>query len=66
MATEEAEAFAILTPINLLARMAFSDLYDRLIAGRQNVDDKERAFRIHPKLGRSHIARKNNLLPFVQ
>ncbi|KAH6614584.1 kinase-like domain-containing protein [Chaetomium sp. MPI-SDFR-AT-0129] len=39
-------AFGTLTPINLHARMAFSDLYDRLIAGRQNVEDKERVFRI--------------------
>jgi hypothetical protein len=27
-------AFATLTPTNVLARMAFGDLYSRLIAGR--------------------------------
>ncbi len=49
MAAEEAaqnNAFATFTPTNLLARMAFSDLYERHIAGRQHVDDREKAFRI--------------------
>ncbi|KAK3307128.1 uncharacterized protein B0T15DRAFT_165847 [Chaetomium strumarium] len=47
MARDDVDAaFATLTPINPLARMAFSDLYSRLIAGRQDVDDRERAFRI--------------------
>ncbi|AEO55720.1 hypothetical protein MYCTH_2299840 [Thermothelomyces thermophilus ATCC 42464] len=49
----EAAAFATLTPTNLLARMAFSDLYDRLIAGRQDVDNRERAFRIGPDTQRA-------------
>ncbi|KAL8905547.1 MAG: hypothetical protein Q9207_002573 [Kuettlingeria erythrocarpa] len=29
-------AFASLTPVNVLAKLAFSDLYDKLTAGRQN------------------------------
>lgn len=32
-------AFATLTPENALARLAFSDLYDSLTAGRQNAQE---------------------------
>ncbi|KAK3902867.1 hypothetical protein C8A05DRAFT_43791 [Staphylotrichum tortipilum] len=48
----EASTFATLTPTNLEARVAFSDLYERHIAGRQHVDDREQAFRIDPGIER--------------
>src|SRR5690242_12091022 len=40
--------FATLKPTNPLAQLAFSDLYDLVINGRQDVDERERVFRISP------------------